>query len=181
MSFSIPATIGALAMSLLERDHLLACPTPLWHAGLAELRRRGDGRRESGAFLIGQLTSRGGCTRRRVQRFVFYDDLDPHCLDSGIVVFDGAGFGPLWQLCRETGLQVVADVHTHPGAARQSDTDRRNPMIATTGHFALIVPHFAVRVPTNAELGLYEYMGAHQWRDHSGPGAARIFYTGPST
>lgn len=180
MSFSIPATIRALAMSLLAPEHHLACPTPLWHAGLAELRRRGGGRRESGAFLLGDVTTRGRGERRRVQRFEYYDDLDPHCLDSGIVVFDGAGFGPLWRLCRETGLQVVADVHTHPGAARQSDADRRNPMIATARHLALIVPNFALRVPMSAELGLYEYVGAHQWRDYSGSAAARIFYTGPS-
>lgn len=178
MSFSIPATIRALATSLLAPEHRLACPTLLWHEGLVELRRRGGARRESGAFLLGERTTRGGAERRRVRQFVYYDDLDPHCLDSGVVVFDGAGFGPLWRLCREMGLEVVADVHTHPGTARQSDADRRHPMIATAGHFALIVPDFAARTPASAELGLYEYAGAHQWRDHSGPAAARIFYTG---
>ena len=120
----------------------------------------------------------GGTERRRVRQFVYYDDLDPRCLESGVVVFDGAGFGPLWRLCRETGLEVIADVHTHPTVARQSDADRRHPMIATPGHFALIVPDFATRIPASAELGLYEYAGAHQWRDHSGPAASQIFYTG---
>ena len=113
-----------------------------------------------------------------MRRFAYFDDFDPHCLDSGIVVFDGAGFGPLWRLCRETGLAVVADVHTHPGIARQSDADRRHPMIATPGHIALIVPDFAARVPASVHLGLYEYAGGHQWRDHSGPMASRIFYIG---
>lgn len=178
MSFSLPATIRALATSLLAPEHRLSCPEPLWYGGLAELRRRGAGQRESGAFLIGERAFRGAVQRRRVHRFVYFDDLDPNCLDSGIVVFDGAGFGPLWRLCRETGYEVVADVHTHPGVARQSDADRRHPMIAMAGHFALIVPDFALRVPTSAELGLYEYAGAHQWRDHSGHTAARIFYTG---
>jgi proteasome lid subunit RPN8/RPN11 len=109
---------------------------------------------------------------------VFYDDLDAHSLDTGIVVFDGAGFAPLWRLCREDDLEVVADVHTHPGVARQSDADRRHPMIATPGHFAIIVPDFAQHVPSTADLGLYEYAGAHQWRDHSGPSANRVFYAG---
>ena len=135
-------------------------------------------RRESGAFLLGKRAVRAGAERRRVCRFAYYDDLDPNCLDSGIVIFDGGGFGLLWRLCRETGLEVVADVHTHPGIARQSDADRRHPMIALAGHFALILPHFAERVPASGELGLYEYAGAHQWRDHSGPLAARVFYTG---
>ena len=150
----------------------------LWHAGVAELRRRGGGRRESGAFLLGDRVVRGGVERRRVRQLVYFDDLDPHCLDTGIVVFDGAGFGLLWQICRNTGFEVVADVHTHPCMARQSDADRRHPMVAMAGHFAIIVPNFATRVPASDELGLYEYAGAHQWHDHSGPAARRIFYTG---
>jgi proteasome lid subunit RPN8/RPN11 len=178
MSFSIPATIRALATLVLAPDYRLACSAALWSSGMAELGRRGGGRRESGAFLLGERAVHGGVERRRVRRFVYYDDLDPTCLDRGIVVFDGAGFGPLWALCRETGLEVVADVHTHPGIARQSEADRRHPMIATPGHMALIVPDFAARVPSTLELGLYEYVGAHQWRDHTGPPAASVFYTG---
>jgi proteasome lid subunit RPN8/RPN11 len=179
MNSSIPATIRALATSLLAPDYRLACPTPLWHAAIGELRRRGGGKRESGAFLLGERTTLRGVERRRVRRFVCFDDLDPRCLDEGIVVFDGAGFSSLWALCRETGLEVVADVHTHPGIARQSDTDRRHPMIATAGHFALIIPDFAARVPTGVDMGVYEYAGAHRWYDHTERSAERIFYTGP--
>src|SRR5512140_623886 len=100
MSFSIRATIRGLEAP----EHRLSCPAKLWAAGLKELRRRGGGRRESGAFLLG-TEERGS---RRVHRFVYYDDLDPRCLDRGIVVFDGSGYGPLWQMCRETELSVVA-------------------------------------------------------------------------
>src|SRR4051812_42321704 len=101
MSFSILATIRERAMSLFAPEHRVSCAMPLWHAGIAELRRRGGGRHESGAFLLGERVERGGVERRRVRLFVYYDDLDPHCLDTGIVVFDGAGFGPLWRICRE--------------------------------------------------------------------------------
>lgn len=171
MTFSIQATIRALAAP----KHRLSCSTGLWRDGLAELGRRGAGRRESGAFLLGRHYG----FRRTVERFVFYDDLDPHCLDQGIVVFDGAGFGPLWALCRETGLRVVADVHSHgSGHARQSSLDRDNPMVAHAGHVALIVPDFARRVVAPAQLGVYEYLGEHRWRDQSGPGAGRFFYLG---
>jgi proteasome lid subunit RPN8/RPN11 len=109
---------------------------------------------------------------------VYYDDLDPRAIDRGIVIFDGNGFGPLWQICRESDLSVVADVHTHPQQSRQSDADRRHPMIAMPGHIALIVPNFAQRVPPVDELGIYEYTGAHQWRDHSGPRGRRFLYIG---
>lgn len=170
MNFSLRATIRVLAAP----RHRLSCSASLWRAGLAELGRRGQGRRESGAFLLGRR--RG--TRRAIERFVYYDDLDPRCLDSGIVVFDGGGFGPLWALCRESGLRVVADVHTHPGAPRQSPLDRENPMIAQAGHIALIVPDFAQCLVAPAKLGIYVYQGGHRWRDHSGRGAGRFFYIG---
>lgn len=172
MTFSVRATIRALAAP----DHRMSCPTALWREGLAELARRGQGRHESGAFLLGREDGQ----RRRVERFVYFDDLDPRCLDAGIIVFDGAGFGPLWALCRQTGLRVVADVHTHGGRAPtlQSHLDRDNPMIARAGHIALIVPDFAQSPGTPAELGVYEYLGQHQWRDYSGPRAGRFFYVG---
>lgn len=139
-----------------------------------ELRRRGEWRHESGAFLLG---SRCG-EQRTIKRFIYYDDLDPNCLDTGIVIFDGTGYGPLWQLCRATGLSVVADIHTHPGLARQSPADRQHPMVAVSGHIALIVPEFAQRLVHSAELGIYEYRGEHRWLDHSGPEAGRFFYIG---
>lgn len=170
MNFSLRKTIRALVAP----EHRLSCSSKLWRAGLAELRRRGGGRRESGAFLLG---TRDG-ERRAVSRFVFYDDLDPRSLDTGIVVFDGAGYGPLWRMCREAGLQVVADVHTHPGVARQSPADRDNPMVAERGHLALIVPEFVRRRVGPSELGIYEYEGDHRWRDRTSKKAGKFFYIG---
>ena len=171
MTFSLRATIRALAAP----EHQLSCPTALWRHGLAELARRGEVRHESGAFLLGRQHG----VRRRVERFVYFEDLDPRSLDTCIVVFDGAGFGPLWALCRQTGLRVVADVHTHgDGPARQSPLDRDNPMVAQAGHVALIVPDLARQAVKPAELGVYEYLGEHRWRDHSGPRAGRFFYVG---
>jgi proteasome lid subunit RPN8/RPN11 len=171
MTFSIRKTIRALAAP----EHRLSSSARLWREGLEELRRRGHGRHESGAFLLGRHSSG---ERRRIERFVYYDDLDPHSLDTGIVVFDGAGYGPLWKICRESGLEVVADVHTHEYAPRQSLADRANPMIATRGHIALIVPGFAERVFLPGELGIYQYEGEHRWHEQSGVGAGRFFYVG---
>ncbi len=164
MTFSIRATIRALAAP----KHRLSCPRKVWQRGLAEVASRGEGRHESGAFLLGlQEGSRG-----RVVRFAYYDDFDPTCLDSGIVVFDGAGFGPLWQFCRQTGLNVLADLHTHggPGPARQIPYEY-------LGHVALIVPNFATNFRMR-DIGVYEYLGSHQWRGHNRGRAGCFFYTG---
>lgn len=170
MISSLRTTIRALVAP----EHRLSCRGRVWRSGLAELRRRGKGHRESGAFLLGRRA--GG--RGAIERFAYFDDLDPRCLDSGIVVFDGAGFPALWRLCREAGLEVVADVHTHPGAPRQSATDRANPMIAHAGHVALIVPNFARRAHRPEALGIYEYAGEHRWHDRGGRAAGRYFYIG---
>lgn len=170
MNFSIRAIIRGLVAP----NHTLSCPRDLWQNGLRELKSRGGGRRESGAFLLGE--NHDGI--RRICRFVYYDDLDPHCLDQGYVVFDGSGYSALWQLCKETGLTVIADIHTHPGAPFQSQSDRCNPMVALRGHIALIVPDFATRLVLPSQLGIYEYEGEHRWKNHTGKTAAKFFYIG---
>ena len=59
-------------------------------------------------------------------------------------MWDGGGFAALWRICRERGLDVLGDVHTHAGPGpRQSEADRTNPMISEPGHMAFILPQFA--------------------------------------
>ena len=49
MNFSIRTII----LDLLAPDHRIGCSTHLWKEAWLELKRRGIGRRESGAFLLG--------------------------------------------------------------------------------------------------------------------------------
>jgi hypothetical protein len=129
------------------------------------LRKRGrDRSRESGAFLLG--TRRDG--RVRIESFVLYDDLDPHCLDSGIVRFDGRYFGALW----------VADIHVHPDGSYQSGSDKDNPMISRAGHIALIMPRFAAPPVASREVGIYVYEGAKQWATIARHERERFFHVG---
>jgi hypothetical protein len=67
-------------------------PILLWRRLLRELHRRGDGRRESGAFL---LRARGA-GQGRITRFVCYDDLDPASCQSGAIACE--------RLCRALGV-----------------------------------------------------------------------------
>jgi hypothetical protein len=110
-----------------------------WWRLVRQLRRRGGGRRESGAFLLGRRDERGGT----ISAFVFYDDIDPGALSRGYVHLAGAALNKVWERCTATGLEVLADVHTHPGRADQSPSDQEHPMIAIRGHTALIIPNFA--------------------------------------
>ncbi len=170
MTFSIRAIIRAFVAP----EHRLSCPTDLWQQGLNELKLRGEGYHESGAFLLGRHVS----NRRAITDFVYYDDLDPHCLETGIVVIDGAAYRELWRRCRESGIYVVGDIHTHPGQPRQSPIDEKNPMIGTPGHIAIIVPDLADQFVKPAEIGIYEYQGQHRWQAFFGSAASKFFYVG---
>ncbi|MGA2717126.1 MAG: hypothetical protein ABSG41_28925 [Bryobacteraceae bacterium] len=142
---------------------------------MAGLRKRGrHGSRESGAFLLGKR--RNG--RARITSFVLYDDLDPHCLDSGIVRFDGRYFGTLWDLCKERRQAVVADIHVHPDGSYQSESDQANPMISRAGHIALILPRFAAPPVDRKELGIYVYEGGKQWHSIEPRERQRFFHIG---
>ena len=153
-------SIVEIMRRLLAPQHELSCSWFLWRYLLTNLRERGRRQsRESGAFLLGYL--RNG--RARIVDFVLYDDLDPYCLETGIVRFDGRYFGDLWSICKSRGLFVVADIHVHPSDVAQSESDRAHPMISRGGHIALILPRFAIgRIP-RASIGIYRYKGAKQW------------------
>jgi proteasome lid subunit RPN8/RPN11 len=146
-------------------------PILLWRRLVLDLRRQGGGRRESGAFLLGRPKRGVGC----VTRFVCYDQLDPDAYQSGAITFHDVGYAALWRRCRETGLEVLADVHTHPGEhVGQSGTDRENPMVPNIGHTAMIVPNFArTRWWSLTAVGVYEYLGSFRWRTHDAIGRSR--------
>jgi proteasome lid subunit RPN8/RPN11 len=170
MNFSIKATIRAFAAP----KHRLNCAPALWRKLTAELHRRGGGVHESGAFLLG---SRVGDIRT-VLDIVFYDELDPAAYRTGVCVLHADAFSKLWAICRARGLTVVADIHTHPGAAFQSHSDRTNPMVARDGHIAIIAPDFAAPPVPWDRLGIFEYRGSHQWTDCSSAPWPGFLYSG---
>lgn len=149
--------------SLVGRPPRLVCSTTVWRKGVRELASRTGTQIESGAFLLGH----GKSSFARIEQFLFYDDIDPLCFSNGIVEFNGARFGRVWERCRQEGLTVVADVHVHPNSARQSQTDRDNPMIAEVGHLAIILPKYAAHSHLSDDFGVFEYLGNRRWMDHT--------------
>jgi hypothetical protein len=146
----------------------LKCNAEVWNRGVQELRIRTRGStRESGAFLLG--SDEGGF--KRISEFVFYDDIDPHALDTGVVHFDGTKFSQLWSHCRLRGCGVVADVHVHPGGYRQSRSDRANPVMPRSGHYAIILPDFAALLTQPGGIGMYEYRGDGRWITRTNEGS----------
>jgi proteasome lid subunit RPN8/RPN11 len=170
MTFSIKAIIRAFVAP----NHRIRCLPNLWNALLGELDRRGERRHETGAFLLGTIS--GGT--RKIVDVVYYDELDPAAYESGVCILHGDAFSRLWAICRERGLTVVADVHTHPGGAGQSWSDKRNPMVARAGHVAFIVPNFSRAPVSMLKIGIYQYRGDHQWTDRSRGSQSHFFYNG---
>lgn len=130
----------------------------------AELARRGDGRRESGAFLLSSTNvERPPGHKRTVVGFAFYDDLDPASLTGGIT-FGAIGYSALSAVCRAQDLCVVADIHTHPGSwVQQSAIDSRHPMSAIPGHIAIIAPNYSQGSIRLRDLGLHIFHGDKTW------------------
>jgi hypothetical protein len=150
-------------------------PTPLnlapglWRRLMYDLWKRGDGRREAGAFLAAR--------RRRpgvVQHWIAYDDLDPGALRQFYVKLEPAAFGRLSELCSTRDLQVVADIHTHPDEPLQSESDRGFPMLSVPGHIALIAPRFARGEISPADVSFNVYQGGGQWASFFGGDAAAL-------
>jgi hypothetical protein len=147
----------------------LRCSRAIWEAGVIELARRTrGGRQASGAYLLGVDLPGGG---QRILEFVFYDDIDPRALETGVVTIRQTALPRLWALCRERGYGMVADVHVHPHGYGQSPSDMANPVMPRAGHVAIILPDFAQDQREPGGIGIYEFLGAGRWADHSAKGA----------
>lgn len=143
---------------------LLEIKKCLWVDLVTDLRSRGAGKRESGAFLLGRIDG----SARQVDSWVPYDILDPAALLNGYVRLGTQAFTALWARCAELGKVVVADVHTHPLGPRQSQSDRANPMIAQAGHIAMIIPNFAQGAVLPGSISVNIYHGDKKWSSYFG-------------
>lgn len=151
-------------MSASESAPRIRIPILVWRGLVSELTLRGRGNGEAGAFLLGSMTGSSG----RVEAIVYYDDLDDQALLTGGITLHGSGYAKLYETCRERNLEVLADIHTHPGRdIRQSSIDTRQPMMPQVGHTAMIAPRFGRTSKWGLhEVGVYEYLGNFKWRTH---------------
>ncbi len=135
----------------------------VWLSLIKQLRLRSRGRHESGAFLLGVIEN----GNRTVSDVIYYDDLDPNAYSTGACILCAGAFSILWKCCRDKKLTVVADIHTHPFGAQQSLIDQKNPMVARSGHVAIILPQYA-KLPVKIDrIGVYIYQGNYKWNDES--------------
>ena len=135
-------------------------PITKWLYLISGLRKRGQGLRESGAFLLHKAD------KIRINKIIFYDQLDPEVSKTGIIRFNGSGYVKLWNLLKDLKMEVAADIHTHPDYnTNQSYADQRHPMVRLQGHVAMIAPNFALnRWLTPGDCSSYIYQGNFNWK-----------------
>jgi len=155
-------------MGVIMSAHKLEIPKVLWRDLVEQLACSGQGRRESGAFLLGTLQP-----RRAVSTYILYDEISASAQHSNYVLLLGGDMSKVWSECERQGVQVVADIHTHPRGPGQSISDRANPIVSISGHVALIVPNFAVGLVRPEDLGMHEFLGKGCWESWFGTEAAR--------
>jgi len=63
----------------------------------------------------------------------------------------------------EAGLQLVAQLHSHPGSAYHSDTDDTFPIATTAGAFSLVVPDFACAPFALDRCAVYRLIPGDGW------------------
>lgn len=141
---------------------LLEFKKGVWKALMADLCKRGKGHHESGAFLLGHHNT----YTKTVFTWLPYDELDPSSLNFNYIRLSTNAFAHLWDECARQNLQVVGDVHTHPLGPTQSPSDRANPMVAVTGHTAVIVPRFARGNVRPQDVSINFYLGEKRWTSH---------------
>ena len=139
---------------------LLEISRGLYASLIADLARSGAGVAEAGAFLLGAPSD----DRRLITSYLLYEEVAPQShRQHDYVAFTAEETARAWDHCYRKGVQVLADVHTHPFGPPQSPSDRAHPIVSLAGHVALIVPYFALRDPRPCDLGVHVFLGQGRW------------------
>jgi hypothetical protein len=83
--------------------------------------------------------------------------------DGLCAVVDGEELRRLNMHLYRNSLELVGQVHTHPGAAYHSETDDRYAIATTIGSFSIVVPSFAVKNFPLSDCAVYRLDSGGQW------------------
>jgi hypothetical protein len=74
----------------------------------------------------------------------------------------------------ESGLRLIAQVHSHPTDAFHSDTDDDYAIVNTVGCLSLVVPDFAVRDFALRDCAIYRLEPTGRWAEMTSDDAERL-------
>lgn len=85
--------------------------------------------------------------------------------EEGVGYFiDGQVLFELNQKLSNTGLRLIAQVHSHPGEAYHSETDDRYAIVTADGGLSLVVPDFG-KAPADPALWAVYRLSNGAWRE----------------
>lgn len=71
----------------------------------------------------------------------------------------------LFGLLQAKGLDLIADVHTHPADwVGLSETDQEHPLEYRIGFISVVLPNYATSEPLLEAAGVHEYTGSMKWK-----------------
>jgi hypothetical protein len=95
--------------------------------------------------------------------------------DYGVcAIVDGLELHRINMELYETGLRMIAQVHSHPTEAYHSDTDDEHSIVNTVGGLSLVVPDFATRDFSLKECAIYRLAPSGEWKGLSRSEAAAL-------
>jgi hypothetical protein len=65
----------------------------------------------------------------------------------------------------DAGLQIFAQIHSHPGAAYHSDTDDAYPIVTVIGGLSMVVPNFARGGIKLSSWAVYRLLPGMRWTE----------------
>jgi proteasome lid subunit RPN8/RPN11 len=96
----------------------------------------------------------------RTETLVFYSTvIAPRVRnDFGSVFVEAGEFGRCAKQARNTGLQILAQVHSHPGSCcHHSDGDDKLIILPFEGMLSVVVPNYAIQDVSLAQCGVHQY------------------------
>ena len=136
----------------------------LWRQTWEGLSERSRGQIESLCIWAGRRTHESS----EVTEVIFLDGIGGV---EGFALFHRItreAVGEIFAILKDKGLQIIADVHTHPEEwVGLSRTDREHPLEYRIGFVSIVLPHFGRAEHNKSGIGMHRYKGNHQWHELS--------------
>jgi len=129
-------------------------PRKILEDAIRIMRRCGQGKRECVVFVVGHAASG------------VLNVIHPaHSARGGGYEIEQRWLGQFSARQTTAAMDVVAQMHTHPGRAFHSSTDDAWPMVGTAGFLSVVVPDFALGHVSLEELYVCRLTTAGTWEE----------------
>lgn len=142
-----------------DRFDVIRVPQSCWSAALGALRTAGSRGLECMVYFAGTFDGTVGMVTRTIvpiQRQTAAS-CEPTIEDVDRISADCVGRHEV----------LLLQLHSHPGAAFLSSTDRGFPVSRKTGWISAVAPSFGVATESPHQLSVYEYRGGRDWHEMS--------------